>query len=287
MQFLSPLMLQVLHARNEAPNQLPFLEVTAALLIMILTPNIKQSMQLYKCRLFIISFRAFDTISFDLSLAMAPALSFLHRMMLCVFFLATAMASYNISDYGAKPDGRTDSAKPFLNAWAAACNSTETAAIYVPAEQRDQDLRRRNSRRALCLTAATNWLPFEYVQGLSIFGGTIDGQGQAFWACRKAGRRCPQRAMQQHPDTGRDNHRPNTNGIHVQKSSDVAVIDTSIETGDDWIPMGEGSTTTGSVVVVVERSIGSLGSTPSEAGMQNITVTSVAFSGTENGLLIN
>lgn len=133
MQFPSPLMLQILHARNEVPNQLPFPEVTAALLIMILTPNFKKSMQLYKCRLFIISFRAFDTISFDLSLTMAPALSFLLRMMLCVFFLATAMASYNISDYGAKADGRTDSAKPFLNAWAAACNFTEPAAIYVPA----------------------------------------------------------------------------------------------------------------------------------------------------------
>ncbi|CAL9168860.1 unnamed protein product, partial [Musa hybrid cultivar] len=210
MQFPSPLMLQILHARNEAPNQLPFLEVTAALLIMILTPNIKQSMQLYKCRLFIISFRAFDTISFDLSLAMAPALSFLHRMMLCVFFLATAMASYNISDYGAKPDGRTDSAKPFLNAWAAACNSTEPAAIYVPAghfliSQATFKGPCKNNATMIFVDgtliapsaygAATNWLLFEYVQGLSIFGGTIDGQGQAFWAFRKAGRRCPQGAM--------------------------------------------------------------------------------------------
>ncbi|THU46194.1 hypothetical protein C4D60_Mb09t02380 [Musa balbisiana] len=117
---------------------------------------------------------------------------------------------------------------------------------------------------------------------------------------------------QQHPETGRDHHgpghSPNTDGIHIQKSSDVAVIDTRIETGDDCIPMGEGSTNdwiekidcgAGHGIrcsspfllslspVSKMRSIGSLGSTPSEAGMQNITVTSVAFSGTENGLRIN
>ncbi|CAL9165378.1 unnamed protein product [Musa hybrid cultivar] len=120
----------------------------------------------------------------------------------------------------------------------------------------------------------------------------------------------------QHPETGRDHHRsghsPNTDGIHIQKSSDVAVINTSIETGDDCIPMGEGSTNDWIekidcgpghgircsspfllslsfvvVVVVVENSIGSLGDTTSEAGAQNITVTSVAFSGTENELRIN
>ncbi|XP_064940914.1 polygalacturonase-like [Musa acuminata AAA Group] len=241
---------------------------------------------------------------------MAPALSFLHRMMLCVFFLATAMASYNISDYGAKPDGRTDSAKPFLNAWAAACNSTEPAAIYVPAghfliSQATFKGPCKNNATMIFVDgtliapsaygAATNWLLFEYVQGLSIFGGTIDGQGQAFWAFRKAGRRCPQGAMQQHPETGRDHHRPghspNTDGIHIQKSSNVAVIDTGIETGDDCIPMGEGSTNDW-----IEKidcgpghgiSIGSLGGTTSEAGAQNITVTSVAFSGTENELRIN
>ncbi|CAL9168858.1 unnamed protein product [Musa hybrid cultivar] len=117
---------------------------------------------------------------------------------------------------------------------------------------------------------------------------------------------------QQHPETGRDHHRPghspNTDGIHIQKSSNVAVIDTGIETGDDCIPMGEGSTNDwiekidcgpghgircsspfllSLLFVVVEHSIGSLGGTTSEAGAQNITVTSVAFSGTENELRIN
>ncbi|CAL9777828.1 unnamed protein product [Musa acuminata subsp. burmannicoides] len=114
---------------------------------------------------------------------------------------------------------------------------------------------------------------------------------------------------QQHPETGRDHHRrghsPNTDGIHIQKSSDVAVIDTSIETGDDCIPMGEGSTNDWIekidcgpghgircsspflLSLLCRECIGSLGGTTSEAGAQNITVTSVAFSGTENELRIN
>ncbi|KAJ8458171.1 hypothetical protein OPV22_031097 [Ensete ventricosum] len=272
---------------------------------------------------------------------MAPAVSFLLGMMtLCVFFLAPATArSYNVSDYGAMPDGRTDAANPFLNAWAAACSSTEPAAIYVPAgrflisQATFKGPCKNNATRIFVdgtlvapstYCAVPNWLLFMAVRGLSIFGGTIDGQGQAFWACRKAGRRCPQGAMSltvakskkvlisgltslnselfhiaifgsssiqiQGATISAPAHSPNTDGIHIQKSSDVTVIDTSIETGDDCISIGEGTTN-----VWIEKvscgpghgiSIGSLGGTPSEAGVQNITVTWVAFSGTENGLRI-
>ncbi|RWW01312.1 hypothetical protein BHE74_00035419 [Ensete ventricosum] len=219
-------------------------------------------------------------------------------MTLCVFFLAPATArSYNVSDYGAMPDGRTDAANPFLNAWAAACSSTEPAAIYVPAgrflisQATFKGPCKNNATRIFVdgtlvapstYCAVPNWLLFMAVRGLSIFGGTIDGQGQAFWACRKAGRRCPQGAMIQGATISAPAHSPNTDGIHIQKSSDVTVIDTSIETGDDCISIGEGTTN----VWIEKRSIGSLGGTPSEAGVQNITVTWVAFSGTENGLRI-
>lgn len=37
-----------------------------------------------------------------------------------------------------------------------------------------------------------SWITFHYAHGLAIRGGTLDGNGHAFWACKAAaGRRCP------------------------------------------------------------------------------------------------
>eukprot|EP00261_Vitis_vinifera_P032715 XP_019073958.1 PREDICTED: polygalacturonase [Vitis vinifera] len=46
-------------------------------------------------------------------------------------YWATAV-TYNVVNLGAKGDGHTDSTKAFLNAWAAACGSASPATIYVP-----------------------------------------------------------------------------------------------------------------------------------------------------------
>ena len=40
---------------------------------------------------------------------------------------------YNVMSFGAKPDGKTDSAQAFLGAWTKACASMQPATIYVPA----------------------------------------------------------------------------------------------------------------------------------------------------------
>nr|CAD1819909.1 unnamed protein product [Ananas comosus var. bracteatus] len=68
-------------------------------------------------------------------------------------------------------------------------------------------------------------------------------------------------------------------------SSDVTVTSSSIKTGDDCISIGEGA----SNVWIEKINCGphwKLGDTPSESGVQNITVTSVVFTGTQNGLRI-
>jgi polygalacturonase len=31
------------------------------------------------------------------------------------------------------------------------------------------------------------WIVFQNVDGVTINGGTLDGRGQAYWACRRAG----------------------------------------------------------------------------------------------------
>lgn len=83
---------------------------------------------------------------------------------------------------------------------------------------------------------------------------------------------------------------PNTDGIHVQSSSAVTITGASIQTGDDCISVGPGTSN-----LRVEHvscgpghgiSIGSLGKESEEGGVENVTVSGAAFVGTENGLRI-
>ncbi|XP_048633313.1 polygalacturonase [Brassica napus] len=87
-----------------------------------------------------------------------------------------------------------------------------------------------------------------------------------------------------------DGKSPNTDGIHVQLSTDVEIRNASIKTGDDCISIGPGTKN-----LWVERvtcgpghgiSIGSLGKDREEEGVQNVTVKKTVFVGTDNGLRI-
>ena len=136
---------------------------------------------------------------------MAPTTSFLLTILL-LSLSNVAMAAYNILDFGAKPDGRTDSAKAFLGAWAKACGASNPATINVPAGRfflsqatfqgpcNNAGLRVVIDGTIVAPAAASvfvKWMLFKNVEGLSIYGGTLDGRGQALWACKLAGRRCP------------------------------------------------------------------------------------------------
>ncbi|XP_042392206.1 polygalacturonase-like [Zingiber officinale] len=262
-------------------------------------------------------------------------------MIVCLSLLRVAMAAtYSVTDYGAEADGQTDSTKAFLAAWSSACGAARPATIYVPAGRflvgQATTFQGPCNNSAVTIlvhgilvapagyTSAVNWLLFKYVDGVSILGGTIDGRGQAFWACKDAGRSCPQGATSLSVAESKNvvirgltslnsemfhisifgsssvkvqgakiiapGDSPNTDGIHIQMSTEVTILSTRIKTGDDCISMGQGASG-----VWIEKvncgpghgiSIGSLGGTASEAGVQNITVTSVFFSGTQNGLRI-
>ncbi|ERN07042.1 polygalacturonase [Amborella trichopoda] len=83
---------------------------------------------------------------------------------------------------------------------------------------------------------------------------------------------------------------PNTDGIHVQQSVNIVIINTSIRTGDDCISIGPGTQN-----LWIEHmacgpghgiSIGSLGKDLEEPGVENVTVKDVVLSGTQNGVRI-
>ncbi|XP_058101926.1 polygalacturonase-like isoform X1 [Magnolia sinica] len=256
--------------------------------------------------------------------------------------LPSAQGDYSILDFGAKPDGVTDSTKSFLSAWATACASAESTTIHVPpgsyllgqtvfagpCKNNGITIRIDGTLVApanyVSLGSSGHWLFFNDVQGVSVYGGTLDGRGSGLWACKASSGNCPAGAESLTFNNAKDilisgltsmnsklyhividgcanvivqgvkivapGNSPNTDGIHVQQSTGVTITGTSIKTGDDCISVGPGT-----MNLWVENiacgpghgiSIGSLGKELNEAGVQNVTVKTVVFTGTENGLRI-
>ncbi|KAG8369917.1 hypothetical protein BUALT_Bualt14G0063200 [Buddleja alternifolia] len=169
-----------------------------------------------------------------------------------------------------------------------------------------------------------SWLRFERVTGVSIYGGTLDAQGTKLWACKNSGKSCPkgarslafynskniivngltslnsqtfhvlfdrcQNAKIVNMKITAPGNSPNTDGIHLERSSGVSIMNSHIGTGDDCVSIGPGNSN-----LWIENiscgpghgiSIGSLGWDLQEAGVQNVTVKTVTFTGTDNGLRI-
>lgn len=137
--------------------------------------------------------------------------SFLLLLLLPSFihFSSSVEASYDVTSFGAKSDGRTDSTKSFIRAWTAACHSANPATIHVPSGffligPVTFNGPCRSSRIIIqidgTLVAPSNyanlhkfgeWMLFDHVDGVSVYGGTIDGHGSPLWTCKAAGRNCP------------------------------------------------------------------------------------------------
>ncbi|KAL0341387.1 UNVERIFIED_CONTAM: Polygalacturonase [Sesamum radiatum] len=206
------------------------------------------------------------------------------------FYYTSSFASnpsYNVKSFGAMSDGESDSTKAFLSAWSAACATTQPAAIYVPPGR--YLLRNAFFNGKTCKNKAITiridgtlvapsdyntignsgtWLKFQKVTGVSISGGTLDGQGTKLWACKNSSKSCPKGAT----------------------SSGVTITNSRIGTGDDCVSVGPGTSN-----LWIENlscgpghgiSIGSLGWDLQEAGVENVTVKTATFSGTENGVRV-
>lgn len=116
--------------------------------------------------------------------------------------------TYNVVDFGAKPDGKTDSTKAFLLAWNKACGSPKPSSIYVPQGKflvGTATFSGQCANKAISITIdgtlvapsyygydARYWLTFDQVSGVSIHGGLLDGQGSSLWDCKNSGKtKCP------------------------------------------------------------------------------------------------
>ncbi|CAN6448816.1 unnamed protein product [Victoria cruziana] len=172
--------------------------------------------------------------------------------------------------------------------------------------------------------AAGYWLQFKNVQGLTFQGGKLDAKGSALWECKAQKKNCPYGASSLVFNDAKDiklkgftsidsqlfnividtstnvqvdrlqiqssSTSPNTDGIHVEQSGGVNITNTFIKTGDDCISIGQGTQNLWIENVTCGPghgiSIGSLGKSADEAGVQKVTVKNAAFSGSTNGLRI-
>lgn len=178
--------------------------------------------------------------------------------------------------------------------------------------------------RALASSGDT-WMSFEDVNDVTISGGVFDAHGAGLWACKRSGKDgCPsgittlgfsnsmnivvngvtslnsqlyhivingcKNVKMQGVKVSASGESPNTDGIHVQLSTGVTILSSNIGTGDDCISIGAGTTNLWIEQITCGPghgiSIGSLGKELHEAGVQNVTVKTATFTGTENGVRI-
>ncbi|KAK8671421.1 hypothetical protein V6N13_038017 [Hibiscus sabdariffa] len=195
-----------------------------------------------------------------------------HGILVIVFVMlginaTSAMTKFNVLNFGANPNGLTDSTDGFLKAWNAACGSADSSFIYVPKGRylvgslefkgkcRSPEIIIRIDGTIVApldygvLGKSANWFSFEGVTRVSITGaGAFDAKGPSLWACKAShSNSCPAGAT------------PGTKNLWVEQVS---------------CGPGHGI------------SIGSLAKDLKEDGVQNVTVKKTTFSNTQNGLRI-
>ncbi|KAL6639947.1 hypothetical protein ACP70R_022257 [Stipagrostis hirtigluma subsp. patula] len=269
------------------------------------------------------------------------------RLLLVVVAVAAAVSAagannFNAKNYGAKGNGVVDDTKPLMAAWKAACQTAGAVTLVVPpGSYHIGPVQFHGPCKASSLTfqlqgtlkAASDlkrfgndWIEFGWTNGLTVVGGTIDGQGAASWPFNK----CPVRKdckvlptsvlfVNNQNTVVKDltsvnpkffhlallstrniklmnlritapGNSPNTDGIHIERSAGVFITDTRISTGDDCISIGQGNDN-----VDVARvhcgpghgmSVGSLGRYVGEGDVTRVHVRDMTFEGTTNGVRI-
>ncbi|KAE9607328.1 putative polygalacturonase [Lupinus albus] len=179
----------------------------------------------------------------------------------------------------------SDSATAFLSAWSKACVSAKPAEIHVP--QGKFKIAGHVIFKGPCANKAISitidgelTLGFSHSKNIGISRLTsINSQHFhiVFNGCENV--------KIEGVKIIADGNSPNTDGIHVQMSSNIIILKSKIRTGDDCISIGPG--TRNLHIENIECgpghgiSIGSLGWTRNEPGVQNVTVRTVTLTGTQ------
>ncbi|KAL8479178.1 hypothetical protein ACS0TY_026153 [Phlomoides rotata] len=133
---------------------------------------------------------------------------FLFHFLSSLFGNAEGAVTFNVLNFGAKPDGKSDATQPFFRAWASACTSSVSSIIYVP---KGRYLIKSSEFRGPCKSSIKvqidgtliapmdyrvignpdYWILFIQVNQLSVIGGSLDANGAGLWQCKTSGQSCP------------------------------------------------------------------------------------------------
>ncbi|KAF8687743.1 hypothetical protein HU200_042674 [Digitaria exilis] len=256
-------------------------------------------------------------------------------------------AVFNVTDFGAVADGKTDNSRAFLRAWTKACATPGRPTVFVPGAGDGSYLLHPVVFRGPCrgfmevhvagvlrappglaaFRGCREWVHFSSVDGLLVSGGgTFDGRGSTAWPLNDCPKKRDCNLLPTSIKLGRVRnatitgvtsldskffhitvagshgvriHRvtiraprdsPNTDGVHIQGSSDVRVTDSTVATGDDCVSVGPGASDVEVSGVTCGPghgiSVGSLGRYPGEEDVQRLRVANCTIAGTSNGVRI-
>ena len=138
-------------------------------------------------------------------------LIFLDFILISSLAKPTSITSLSVLTYGAKPDGSKDSTKAFLAAWQVACASPNPTTIIVPKGRflvgnlvfqgnkcTNAPISFRIAGSIIApedfrvIANSLQWIMFDGVTNVSIYGGVLDAQGSSLWKCKNSGgKKCP------------------------------------------------------------------------------------------------
>ncbi|KAK4437525.1 Polygalacturonase [Sesamum alatum] len=187
--------------------------------------------------------------------------------------------TYDVRKYSAKPGA--DISQAVLDAWKEACNSTSPSTVFIPPgtwllsqvkllgpnkapiELQVQGTLQASPDPSKLPNKEGEWITINYVNFLTLTGGgVLDAPGDS----------------------------PNTDGIHVARSTNIRITDSIIKTGDDCVSMGDETKE-----VYIQNvtcgpghgiSIGSLGGYATEKDVTGVYVKNCTFIGTTNGVRV-
>ncbi|CAN1221508.1 G9 [Linum grandiflorum] len=244
-------------------------------------------------------------------------------LLLLVTFLAVSDAQpavFDITKNGAVADGKTDIAAVVTKTWADACASPTPTKLLIPAGsyfssyvefkgpcKAPIEAEIQGNLMAPGELPGDTWLAFRYIDNLHLFGnGILDAQGPLSWRKAKTPiivRLTSKDAKQFHISVfGSKNYTlsnlkiqaprdsPNTDGIHIGKSTQVTIQNSIIGTGDDCVSIGDAveQVTVTNVTCGPGHgiSIGSLGKYPDEKSVKGVIVKNCTLADTDNGVRI-
>ncbi|CAN0915542.1 unnamed protein product [Linum grandiflorum] len=257
-------------------------------------------------------------------------LYFLVTLLACITFTKVDAQLFDITKYGAKPDSDITQplTKAFTEACASPTPSTvlipagtfKCGVIKLNGPcKAPLNIQVLGTIIAPKTIAGDTWFFFCYIDNFSITGsGTFDGQGPAIWGKQKSNTvNLRFHAINNglvEGITSKDSKNfhvnvlgsknftfskftalapdesPNTDGIHMGRSTDIKILDSTIATGDDCISIGDGLQQ-----LTVERvtcgpghgiAVGSLGRYANEGPVKGIFVRNCTLKGTTNGVRI-